>query len=234
MEEIQAITMPGTHSRFFEYFKSKNHPTSLRILDVGAGHGAFTKKLFEEGYKVQACDLFPEEFQYKEVVCDKVDITKKFPYEDNSFDIVIAIEVTEHILDHEVFFSELNRIIKPSGCFYISTPNILSLKSRIRFFSIGFPYSFRELEKGNYNGLQHVASLTYDQYHYLAVKFGFLKPLVDVDKIQGSSFWLMVFLFPFIYIYTFLKKAPKLHNTRKLLLGRLLFLCFQNNKGIQS
>ncbi|MEX0968762.1 MAG: class I SAM-dependent methyltransferase, partial [Bacteroidia bacterium] len=149
MKEIAPIAMPGTHQKFLEYFRERKEPTEMKVLDMGAGHGAFTSRLYDMGYDVHACDLFPEIFQFDKVECRKVDITRKFPYEDNSFDLVIAIEVSEHILDHENFFSETGRILKPDGKLYISTPNILSLKSRFRFLFRGFYYSFKPLELKN-------------------------------------------------------------------------------------
>ena len=131
-DEIKAITMPGVHSSFLKFFKGRSEAKGLKILDVGAGEGALTQRLDALGYHMQACDLFPEVFRVPGINCDKVDITKTFPYPDGSFDRVIAVEVTEHILDHETFFSEIHRILKPGGKLYVSTPNILSMKSRIR------------------------------------------------------------------------------------------------------
>ncbi|MBT6686202.1 MAG: methyltransferase domain-containing protein, partial [Bacteroidetes bacterium] len=144
--------------------------------------------------------------------------------------LVIAIEVSEHILDHEVFFKELSRIVKPDGQIYLSTPNILSLKSRLRFLFTGFYYSFGPLEQTNYNGLQHIASLTLDQYNYIAVKNGFHNASIEIDRKQSTSRWLLFFLFPFIWLNAKLKKRSTLHNQLDLLLGRLLFLNFKNNK----
>ena len=196
MSEIVPIAMPGTHQKFLAYFETQNFSKDLRILDVGAGHGAFTKKLYDQGFEVEACDLFPEEFHFEEVSCKKVDITKPFPYPDDHFDLVIAIEVTEHILDHEVFFSEIFRILKPKGQLHLSTPNILSLKSRVRFLFRGFFYSFNPLEMDNHNGLQHVSSITLDQYNYTAMKYGFEAATFEVDRLQSTSKWMLRFFSP--------------------------------------
>lgn len=234
MEEIKPITMPETHKRFLKFFKKKSEPANLKVLDMGAGHGAFTKKLFDMDYDVHACDLFPELFKFDKVECKKVDITDIFPYPDNTFDLVIAIEVSEHILDHETFFSETSRILKPKGKLYISTPNIVSMKSRMRFLFSGFLYSFNRLELSNYDGLQHVASLTLDQYNYLAVKNKFKSAEFEIDRKQSTSQWLHFFLFPAMYIYQKIKKIDKIHNHRKLLLGRLLFLTFMNDKTMAN
>jgi SAM-dependent methyltransferase len=230
MEDIRPITMPGTHKKFMEFFKTKSEPLNLKILDLGAGHGALSKSLFDMGYNVQACDLFPEMFRFEKVECKKVDITDAFPYPDNTFDLVIAIEVSEHILDHEMFFRETSRILKPDGKFYISTPNILSMKSRVRFLFRGYPYSFKRLEQRNYDGLQHVASLSLDQYNYIAVKNNFKPAEFEIDRKQSTSQWLLIFLFPLMLLNRLFKRIDSLHNHKKLLLGRLLFLVFNNDK----
>jgi len=193
------------------------------VLDCGAGHGAFTKELYENGYDVSACDLFPEIFYYDKLECKKADVTVSLPFEDDQFDAIVAMEIMEHIQDHEVFFAESNRILKKDGAVYISTPNVLSLKSRIRYFFTGFFYSFKPLEIENYDGLQHVASLTLDQYDYLAVKKGFKRAEYAFDKRQTTSMLLMV-LYPVLWLMSKIKKTGSFHNQLDLLTGRIIFL----------
>jgi 2-polyprenyl-3-methyl-5-hydroxy-6-metoxy-1,4-benzoquinol methylase len=229
MNEIKAITMPGIHMHFLRFFKRFNFDKNLRVLDLGAGHGAFSKVLYEMGYNVSACDFFPEQFHFKQVECVKADITKKLPFADNSFDIVVAIEVIEHIIDHEIFFSEVSRVLTTKGHLLISTPNILSLKSRIKFLLTGFFYSFKPLELKNYDGLQHVNSKTINQYNYTAVKNGFLEAKYDIDQNQSTSKWLLL-LYPAIWISNQINHNVSTHNQIKILLGRLLFLDFKNDK----
>ena len=134
--------MPGTHQKFLPYFQSHVKDTSLQILDIGAGYGAFSQRLYNLGFDVSACDLYPEIFRFDKIVCEKADIMLGLPYAENSFDVVVSIEVMEHINVHEVVFRDVNRILKPCGRVFISTPNILSLKSRFRFLFSGFFYSF--------------------------------------------------------------------------------------------
>lgn len=224
---IQPITMPGVHSRFMEFFRRRSEPAGLKVLDLGAGQGALTQRLVDMGYEVSACDLFPVYYKYDKVKCDRVDVTETFPYPNDTFDLVIAIEITEHILDHENFFREINRILKPEGRLYISTPNILSMKSRMRFLYLGFPYGFKPLELENHDGLQHVASLSLDQYNYLAVKYRFHPAEYDVDRIQSTSIWLYRLFIPFIWLNQKIKGFDPMHNQKKLLTGRLLFMVFR-------
>ena len=224
--EIKPISMPGIHEAFFPFFLKETQEEKLHVLDVGAGHGAFTQKLHQLGYEVAACDLFPEIFYYPEVSCKKADLTQPLPYPDNHFDAVVAMEVMEHILDHEVFFKEVSRILKPQGKLFISTPNILSLKSRWRFLFSGFFYSFTPLDLKNNDGLQHVASLTLDQYNYLGIRSGMTPATVAIDKQQSTSRWLL-WLYPFLYLHARIKRIQPIHNQWDLLLGRILFLVYQ-------
>jgi len=225
-EELRPITMPGVHSRFLKFFSDRSEPAGLKILDVGAGEGALTQKLFEMGYQMQACDFSPEAFKFSPVHCDGVDITLPFPYADNSFDRVIAVEVTEHILDHENFFRETFRILKPGGKLYISTPNILSMKSRFRFLFQGFPYGFKPLEMQTHDGMQHVAALSLNQYNYLALKYGFQEAEYGIDRRQSTSRWLRILFSPLMFLSSIIKSYDSMHNRKDLLLGRLLFMVF--------
>lgn len=227
-KNIVPIAMPGIHEQFYPYLKKilqgYAHP---RILEIGSGHGAFTQRLWQDGYHVVATDLFPEFFYFKELSCLKLDVREKMPFEPASFDLVIAVEVMEHIYDHEIFFKECSRVLTNEGKLVFSTPNILSVKSRIRFALSGFFYAFKPLEHEKDDGLQHVSSLTVDQYVYLGIRYRMKLADISIDKMQRTS---RIFLLPFyltIRIYCRLKKInPALHNSHKLLVGRILFICF--------
>ncbi len=234
--DIQPITMPGVHDRFLTFFtrlvgEADARRGVLRILDAGTGHGALAQRLHEQGFQVAACDLFPERFRYAPVEFRQADLTQHLPYADASFDVVIAIEVMEHLLDHLTFVRECHRVLKPGGRLVISTPNVLSLKSRVRFLFSGFFYSFKPLDPDNADGLQHVASLTMDQLGYLARRAGLVVETVAADRYQLTSRWLL-WLVPLVYAYTRLAGLPyRLHNTKALLLGRILFIVFRKGRS---
>jgi len=67
-----------------------------------------------------------------------------------------------------------------------------------------------------------------DQYNYIAVKHGFGPAEVNIDRVQKTSRWYLVLLLPLIYAYWLIKRFDRMHNQRKLLLGRLLFLTFRS------
>lgn len=42
---------------------------------------------------------------------------------DNSFDIVLAVEVLEHVVEDQEFLTDVRRVLKPGGFFLMTTPN---------------------------------------------------------------------------------------------------------------
>lgn len=225
---IKPLTKPGVHEKFFTFLMDTlGARTRASILDVGAGHGAFSQRLHEAGFTVCACDLYPEKFQYKKVECKEADITRCLPYADGCFDAIVAIEVIEHLIDHDSFFRECYRVLKKDGKLMVSTPNILSLKSRVMFLLSGFFFGFKPIDLGKSYGLSHVSSLTFDQYTYVARKNGFEVYRFAVDKYQSTSLYLL-------WIWVFLRLFAKIsnvdfsvHNNIRILLGRKLFIAFK-------
>ena len=77
-----------------------------------------------------------------------------------------------------------------------------------------------------HDGMQHVASLSLNQYNYLAQKHGFMEAEYGIDRNQSTSLWLRVLLYPLMFLMSKLQGYSPIHNQKKLLLGRLLFMVF--------
>lgn len=45
------------------------------------------------------------------------------PYDDDSFDVIVSVEVLEHVDEDERFVSEVRRVLKTDGVFFMTTPN---------------------------------------------------------------------------------------------------------------
>ena len=144
-----------------------------RVLDIGAGHGSMSQRLRDAEYEVSACDLHPENFQAEGIECRRVNADGVLPYDDGSFDLVICIEVVEHLESHRRLFAEVRRVLRPEGRFVFTTPNIQSLKSRMTFLLTGYYYSHGPLEPTELNAVrQHISPFTLDRYRWVLWRCG--------------------------------------------------------------
>ena len=68
-----------------------------------------------------------------------------FPYEDNSFDVVLFCEIIEHLLSDPVHaLSEIKRVLKPGGSLVLTTPNVARMENAAKILAgenIYDPYS---------------------------------------------------------------------------------------------
>jgi ubiquinone/menaquinone biosynthesis C-methylase UbiE len=93
--------------------------TGNRVLDVGCGDGYGTYKLHELGYKAVGADLSVEMItKAKERLFDipffQADIGD-LPFQSNSFDAILCINVLEWTETPALALKELRRVLKPGG-----------------------------------------------------------------------------------------------------------------------
>ena len=64
---------------------------------------------------------------------------KKIPLQNNSIDLVICLEVLEHLRQPNHFLKEIVRLLKKDSIAVFSIPNILSFSSRVRVVWVYYP-----------------------------------------------------------------------------------------------
>ena len=96
------------------------------ILELGCGTGKNTPFLTSIGEHVQALDFSPgmiEKARTKvtapNVTFELADITQRWPYKDQSFDLIVCNLVLEHIEDLNFIFSEASRVLHSGAHFFI-------------------------------------------------------------------------------------------------------------------
>ena len=112
-------------------FVSEEDKKDKVILDIGCGYGWFElNTLNHNPQAIHACEISDEDLEtIKNNVHDKkikisVADATDLKFNKDMFDTVVCWEVIEHIPSNteEKFFSEVNKVLKKGGSFYLSTP----------------------------------------------------------------------------------------------------------------
>lgn len=96
------------------------------ILDIGTGTGTNLRLLKELGFNsIVGVDNHDEAIHFCEQkglgIVKKADICN-LPFDDNSFDLILATDVIEHVEDDLVALKELNRVLSSNGRLIITVP----------------------------------------------------------------------------------------------------------------
>lgn len=182
-----------------------------RVLDLGCGDGDYARRLQDLGFDVVAGDIDVKRFRHKDripfVACD---ITREMPFADHHFDYVLLMEVVEHLRNPYTVLAEINRIIRSTGSLVLSTPNILSLHSRFRYFFEGVYDFFREPPLDQTQNPKevifnlHIAPYRYHELEYLLSATGFKVGAIRASVLEG--FWLAPWV-PFIRFQSWQRQA---------------------------
>lgn len=132
----------GLHATAFEVLRSVVKP-SARIVDLGAGTGAWCRRLTRGGFAVTPVDLDPTGWGALETPIVIADLNDDFPTcLEGSFDAVTALEVIEHLENPSAFLRRCRRLMADSGVLLVTTPNIENVAGRLRFLLAGQFRSF--------------------------------------------------------------------------------------------
>ena len=160
-----------------------------RVLDLGCARGSYSIKIKEMGYDVVAADAHSD-FLYKDEIEFRLcDATKKLPFPNDSFDYVLLVELVEHLRNPYFLMNEINRILRKGGKVILSTPNILNIKSRMRFLTEGSYDYYREPPLDQIRQLKeniyqlHIFPCRYHELEFLLSDCGF-----EIDSLFTSLY----------------------------------------------
>jgi ubiquinone/menaquinone biosynthesis C-methylase UbiE len=131
----QVTGMSGTSAPIFHQHRyalelDRLVPADGRWLDVGAGrriHDGWlppsSAELASRVRHLAGCDvskdILENPFLHERQLCD----ASNLPWSDESYDLVSANMVVEHLRNPEQVFREIFRVLKPAGAFVFVTPN---------------------------------------------------------------------------------------------------------------
>ena len=108
-----------------------------RVLDLGCRDGALARA-YLAGNAVVGVDVDRHALgEAAKLGIETVwaDAEEPLPFEDESFDVVVAAELLEHLGDPARVVTEAARVLRPGGTLTGSVPNSFRLKNRLRFLA---------------------------------------------------------------------------------------------------
>jgi 2-polyprenyl-3-methyl-5-hydroxy-6-metoxy-1,4-benzoquinol methylase len=107
--------------------QTNNGTNKLRILDLGCGNGSFSNTLKNIGYDVVGIEASTSGVEiakqyYPE--CQFINASiYDLPYDElGVFDVIIAVEVIEHLFDPKELIKAAKKCLKPGGTIVVTTP----------------------------------------------------------------------------------------------------------------
>lgn len=113
---------------------SRSYPDEARVLDAGAGFGQYTwrMKRMNSNWKIKAIDIdsrhiedcrnfFEKTGLSETITCEQGDLTNLSDI--RQYDIILSVDVMEHITEDELVFKNFYRALKNNGILLISTPS---------------------------------------------------------------------------------------------------------------
>ncbi len=143
------------------------------ILHLGTGEGDYDQMIAQYAEKVTACDINEADIAYAqelnaevENLDYRIEDAQNLSFETGSFDLVISIDVIEHVPDSAKMMQEVGRVLKPNA------------KAIVSFPSIDFPVT--------YDPVNRFLSLFRQKVSIGAYAYGHFK-LIDSDIFKGWS-----------------------------------------------
>jgi 2-polyprenyl-6-hydroxyphenyl methylase / 3-demethylubiquinone-9 3-methyltransferase len=128
----------------------------LRMLDIGCGGGILSEPLARLGAQMVGADPAEENIEAARAHAEEQGVAVDFrattaeelAEAGETFDVVLAMEVVEHVTDVEAFVSTCASMVKPGGLFIAATLN-RTLKS-FALAIVGAEYLLRWLPRGTH------------------------------------------------------------------------------------
>jgi 2-polyprenyl-6-hydroxyphenyl methylase/3-demethylubiquinone-9 3-methyltransferase len=102
----------------------------LKVLDIGCGGGLVSVPIYNMGADVTGLDASENNIKTAKAYAKRKNLDIKFVHSEieslksrEKFDVILALEIVEHVSDYQLFLSQTVTHLKPGGLIIISTIN---------------------------------------------------------------------------------------------------------------
>lgn len=107
-----------------------------RVLDLGCRDGMLTAS-YRKGNEVVGVDIDGKALEIAktklEIEVCWLDLNVEWPFPPESFDVIVACEIVEHLYVLDSFLKNVYETLKPQGLFIGSVPNAFRMRNRLKF-----------------------------------------------------------------------------------------------------
>ena len=167
---------------------TKKSLNKLKILDIGCGGGLLCEPLSKLGANMTGIDASKNNIEVAKLHSEEANLKIKYIHcapenlnFSNEYDVILNMEVIEHVLDINLFIKNCSKLIKKNGIMFVATIN-KNLKSYV-FAVLGAEYILRWLPIGTHDWDKF---LTPQDLEVIANKNNFL-----LDELIGMKFNLL-------------------------------------------
>lgn len=129
----------------------------LEIIDIGCGGGLVSEEFAKLQAIVTGIDASEKNIKVAKIHADKSNLkinyiatsTEELVKEDKKFDVILALEVIEHVADVEEFIKNCSNLVRPNGLVFFATIN-RTIKS-LATAKIAVEYILRWLPAGTHD-----------------------------------------------------------------------------------
>jgi len=226
-KNVKDIVLDKTINIVEEFNKQGKVPV---IMEIGPGQGYFLKELTKTldlkklNCVVESGDIEPEQILSDSINAHTFNAQNEFGLS-KKYDLIIAVELVEHIENPFHFIREIAKSLSPNGQAIITSPNILSIRSRFRFLATGQYDYFRRPYNEHRLNMGHVNPINPIQLNYIFRKNGF-----SCKSVQGNTLSLdsivyapvIPFIVLFTYIHYILRERSKKQKERNMELAAMI------------
>ncbi|MDB5272134.1 MAG: hypothetical protein JWO58_501 [Chitinophagaceae bacterium] len=160
-----------------DYILSVAKPSSsVTVLDYGCGHPFVSRILIDLGYRVIPYEPYAgeEEFHTAELLGIR-ELYKTTLQEGEQYDVVLMIDVIEHLSIIKPIMLDVNSKTKTGGLLFISTPNVLRIEMWLSFVlrQTGHPQPLNKFLNGDNNYSNHQREFTMGELKQTLQHFGY-------------------------------------------------------------
>jgi glycosyltransferase involved in cell wall biosynthesis len=138
----------SSHSLIWKYMREQKLE-GKKVLELGIGDASLTRRMHDDGATVDGLEFDPVYIELAKPYCNRIisgDLDKVETLDlDHDYDIIVAADILEHLVNPEYVLSKLKTHLKKGGLLVVSLPNVANIYVRMSLLFGRFNYHSKGL-----------------------------------------------------------------------------------------